>query len=73
MISVGNTVCVVPPNPAVFIIVLAIPCTILNIAIINSSPYVISPLAMANLINNFNACSGFFTSAKLPTSFYYSY
>ena len=37
-ISCGNTVCCAEPNPAAFIIVKIIPCTILNSAIISSNP-----------------------------------
>ena len=37
-ISVGRTVLVTSPNPAVSIALLAIPCTIVNIAIISSKP-----------------------------------
>ena len=66
IISSGNTVSSVLPNPAVFIIVLVIPCTILKSAIINSNPYVTTPFAIAKRIKIFNACSGLFTSVKLP-------
>ena len=69
IISFGKTVCVVPPSPADVIIVLAIPCTILNIAIINSKPYVTIAFAIAKRIKSFNACYGFLTSAKLPQVF----
>lgn len=62
IISCGNTVLLFPPNPAELIIVELIPCTILNIASIKSSPYTTMVYAIANLKNSLNACSGFFTS-----------
>ena len=66
MISSDKTVSSVLPNPAVCIIVLVTPCMILNNAIISSSPYVTTPFAIAKRIKIFNACSGLFTSVKLP-------
>ena len=53
-------------KPAVCIIVLVTPCMMLNNAIISSSPYVTTPFAIAKRIKIFNACSGLFTSVKLP-------
>ena len=66
MISSGKTVSSVLPKPAVCIIVLVTPCMMLNNAIISSSPYVTTPFAIAKRIKIFNACSGLFTSVKLP-------
>ena len=66
IISAGKVVWLGVPNPADVIIVEIVPCTILNRASISSRPQVITPLAMANLMNSFNACSGFLTSVKLP-------
>ena len=51
-----------PPNPEFCMIVDTIPCMTEKSAIINSSPYPTAPFASANRINNFTACSGFFTS-----------
>ena len=62
IISGGITVLVLFPKPAELIIVEFIPCTILNIASIKSSPYTTTVYAIANLKNNLKACSGFFTS-----------
>ena len=68
-ISAGKVVCSGVPNPAAFIIVEIVPCTILNSASISSIPYVITPFANAKRTKSFKACSGFFTSVKLPQVF----
>ena len=47
-ISAGKVVCSGVPNPAAFIMVEIVPCTILNSASISSIPYVITPFANAN-------------------------
>ena len=57
------------PKPATVMIELIMPCTILSSAIISSMPWVTTPFAMANRTNSLTACSGFFTSAKLPQVF----
>lgn len=62
IISGGRTVLVLAPNPAELIIVELTPCTIWNIDSIKSNPYTTTVYANANLKNNLNACSGFFTS-----------
>ena len=68
-ISAGKVVCSGVPNPAAFIMVEIVPCTILNKASISSIPYVITPFASAKRTKSFSACSGFFTSVKLPQVF----
>lgn len=62
IISGGRTVLVLASNPAELIIVELTPCTIWNIDSIKSNPYTTTVYANANLKNNLNACSGFFTS-----------
>ena len=68
-ISLGSVILSKLPIPDAFMMVLTIPCTISKSAIISSSPYVTTPFAIANLMKSFRACSGFFTSAKLPQVF----
>lgn len=68
-ISLGSVILSKLPMPDAFMMVLTIPCTISKSAIISSSPYVTTPFAIANLMKSFRACSGFFTSAKLPQVF----
>ena len=68
-ISSGNTVCVAVSKPADVIIVPIVLCTILNNVSISSIPFVMTALARINRTNSLTACSGFFTSAKLPQVF----
>lgn len=64
IISCGKAVALLFPNPAEVKIVVLIPCTILNIANIKSSPYTTTAYAIENLKSNLKACSGFLTSAN---------
>ena len=68
-IESGRVVFVAEPTPDDRMIVDMIPCAISNKASIRSIPYVTTPLAMANLINSFSACSGLLTSVRLPHVF----
>ena len=69
IIDVGNTVSVEPDILDIVIILDTIPCVIVKIDVIKSNPYVTNILAIANLINSFNACSGFLTSVNEPQVF----
>ena len=69
IIELGNTEFVEPLMFDNEIIFETIPCDILKIANINSIPYVTTIFAIANLINNFSACSGFLTSVSEPQVF----
>ena len=47
-----------PVMPEAIIILLMMPCTMVNIASIRSSPQVTAAFASTKRINTFNACSG---------------
>ena len=65
IMTLGNTVFVAVPMPAVFIIVWVIPCIISNTESIKFMPYTTNPLAIANLIKYFKAASGLLISVRL--------
>lgn len=69
MISAGNVVALAAVNPEALMAEPIVPCTMLKMAIRNSSPKSIKALANTKRINNLNACSGLFSSAKLPAVF----
>ena len=64
MISAGNVVALAAVNPEALMAEPMVPCTMLKIAIRNSKPKSIRALANTKRINNLNACSGLFSSAK---------
>ena len=65
MISWGITVLWAFPKPTVLVIVEMMPCTISNIPVISSIPYMTNPLAIMNRRNSLKACSGLLTYYQL--------
>ena len=66
LILSGKTVGDAPLMPEADIILLISPCVIENRLISSSRPWVTAAFARAKRIKSFSACSGFFTSVKLP-------
>ena len=68
-ISWGRVVLEAAVMPDVLIILLTIPWITLKTPIIRLRPYVTTPLAIANLMNSFSACSGRLISPRLALVF----
>ena len=65
MISCGSTVSDDIPSPAVSVMDEIIPCTISEIPVMSSIPYITSARATINRRNSLKACSGLLTSCQL--------